>query len=366
MRWGKGRIVAAALAWGFAFAASGPVPAAHAADGAEAAQEGGIRFGIDREEYEAQARAAMQVDPVVAAHLGAIRQVRLDEDASMAEPGPDVLVFDVEGSRGKGRITARFITVSPHEEALGPGTLAMADGTEHAIEGNADAVAHADARDGHDGHDGHDHEGTFDAGSGGDIFTRQAREAAQRYPLVRQHIGDIMRFDIDAAATGEAPGMDEFVFDMEGSKGRGRLLAEFITVDADTERLGKGVLTLADGREIPFEGEPPQPGEGSEAVRGGRIPDAFATQDGVFVKQARVAMQAHPLIVRHIGEIREARFDREASWALAGDRYAFDLTGSKGSGRLVAEFITVDADSEQLGEGELLMADGRSHTLEAP
>ncbi len=456
--------LAAVLALGLAPA----VAIAAVPDGTQATESGsgGIRFGIEREEYEAQARAAMQVDPVVAAHIGAIRAVALDEPASLDEPGPDVLVFDIEGSRGKGRVTARFITVSASEEALGPGTLVMADGTRHAIEGNAEALA-ADAEDASRTDDG------SLLAQGQDIFSRQAREAAQRYPLVQQHIGRIERFVIDPMGTGAAPGRNTFVFDLAGSKGNGKLEADFITVDADTERLGKGVLTLADGRRLPFEGEPPGPGETSgadeddfsslfgslqdnlftrqarEAVQryplvqqyigtldrfdldmagtgeaeganefafdiagdkgsgrivadfitvdadterlgtgvltladgrelrfegeaphpgegrrdAGEIPDTFATQGGMFVLQANAAMQAHPVVQRYIGDIREAAFDREASWTLPGDRYAFDLKGSKGSGRLVADFITVDADNERIGDGELVMADGTRHAL---
>ncbi len=472
MGWGnKRRWVLAwvlAMACGMAAAPGIATPMA-AGDGntKSGSGQGGIRFGIDREEYDAQARAAMQVDPVVSRHLGAIRKVTLDEAASMAEPGPDVLVFDVEGSRGKGRVTARFITVSETEEVLGPGVLVMADGTEHAIEGNADALSAVAGEHAHD----HDHGEAADQGE--DIFTRQAREAAQRYPLIQQHIGDIRSFEIDSMATGAAPGINTFVFDLAGSKGRGRLeadfitvsagrerlgkgvltlqggrrlpfdgeprgadesaedagsddlfgdmqdniftrqarvavqryplvqqhigtlqtfefdlaasgeaeganafvfalagdkgrgriLAEFITVDADTERLGKGVLTLADGRELAFDGEAPFPGEAAEGQDAGEIPETFARQDGVFVLQANAAMQAHPVVQRHIGDIREATFDREASWAAAGDRYAFDLKGSKGAGRLEAEFITVDADNERLGEGELVMANGKRYPL---
>jgi hypothetical protein len=427
--------------------------------------EGGVRFSIDREEYDEQARAAMQVDPVVAAHLGAIRKVALDDTASMDEPGPDVLVFDVEGSRGKGRVTARFITVSATQEALGPGVLVMADGTRHTIEGDADALAaEGDAH-------GHDHDEDVEAGAS--LFIRQAQEAAQRYPLIRQHIGEITTFEIDSDATGAAPGMNTFVFDVAGNqgrgrleadfitvsaeterlgkgvltlangrklpfdgeprgedepedgvgvddvfggdniftrqarvavqryplvqqhigtlesfeldlagtgeegaeefvfalvgdKGRGRILAEFITVDADTERLGKGVLTLADGREIAFEGEPPMAGELASPRTGtdrGDAPETFARQDGIFVLQANAAMQAHPVVQRHIGDIREAAFDRDASWKADGERYIFDLKGSKGQGRLEAEFITVDADSERIGEGELVMANGKRYPL---
>ncbi|MBD9480244.1 hypothetical protein [Pseudoxanthomonas sp. PXM02] len=451
-------------------AASGVASASAADDGNTKSTEGqgGVRFSIDREEYDAQARAAMQVDPVVAAHLGAIRTVALDDAASMDEPGPDVLVFDVEGSRGKGRVTARFITVSASKEALGPGVLVMADGTEHAIEGDADVLAAEDDNHAHD----HAHDEDIEAGAGlfirqaqeaaqryplirehigeistfeidtdatgaapgmntfvfnvagdkgrgrleadfitvsadterlgkgvltlasgrklsfdgeppgedepaegidasdvlaGDnIFTRQARVAVQRYPLVQQHIGTLSAFDMDFMATGEAEGADEFVFTLVGDKGRGRILAEFITVDADTERLGKGVLTLADGREITFEGEPPMEGELAPPridTDRGEVPETFARQDGIFVLQANAAMQAHPVVLKHIGDIREAAFDRDASWAAEGERYVFDLKGSKGAGRLEAEFITVDADSERIGEGELVMANGNRYPL---
>ena len=44
--------------------------------------------------------------------------------------------------------------------------------------------------------------------------------------------------------------------------------ADFITVDAGTERLGKGVLTLADGRRLAFEGEPPGEGAGVDDLFG--------------------------------------------------------------------------------------------------
>ncbi|KAF1725239.1 hypothetical protein [Pseudoxanthomonas japonensis] len=474
MGWGNKRrgLFVWVLAVASGLAAASGVAAPHAADDGNTKSseaQGGVRFSIDREEYDAQARAAMQVDPVVAAHLGAIRTVALDDAASMDEPGPDVLVFDVEGSRGKGRVTARFITVSATQEALGPGMLVMADGTRHEIEGDADALA---AEDGPPLHD-HAHDEDVEAGAnafirqaqeaaqryplirqhigqiasfeidtdasgaapgmntfvfdvagdkgrgrleadfitvsadterlgkgvltlaggrklpfegeprgedepedgvsaadlfGGDnIFTRQARVAVQRYPLVQQHIGTLASFELDLAATGEAEGAEEFVFALTGDKGRGRILAEFITVDADTERLGKGVLTLADGREIAFEGEAPMEGELAapriDSDRG-EAPDTFARQDGIFVLQANAAMQAHPVVQRHIGDIREAAFDRDASWKADGERYIFDLKGSKGQGRLEAEFITVDADSERIGDGELVMADGKRYPLD--
>ena len=103
MRWGSKRHWALALALVCSTWVGAGMAPAFADDTSNAkpqSEEGGVRFGIDREEYDAQARAAMQVNPVVAGQLGAIRRITLDDAASMEEPGPDVLVFDVEGSRG--------------------------------------------------------------------------------------------------------------------------------------------------------------------------------------------------------------------------------------------------------------------------
>ena len=92
-----------------------------------------------------------------------------------------------------------------------------------------------------------------------------------------------------------------------------------------------------------------------------RVPDdVLVVIDEAYVEYAQrasattlLAAHANLAVLRHIGDIREAAFDRDASWAAEGERYIFDLKGSKGAGRLEAEFITVDADSERIGEGEL-------------
>src|SRR5690606_27117498 len=78
MGWGNAqrRMFAAVLATACGLAAALGIAPAMAGDGdaGSAGDSGGIRFGIDREEYDAQARAAMQGDPVVSRHLGAIRK----------------------------------------------------------------------------------------------------------------------------------------------------------------------------------------------------------------------------------------------------------------------------------------------------
>ncbi|MBT2115754.1 hypothetical protein KK141_08490 [Dyella sp. LX-66] len=78
-----------------------------------------------------------------------------------------------------------------------------------------------------------------------------------------------------------------------------------------------------------------------------------------FEKQAVVAMAADPVIAEHIGNIRSSEFD----WTLTSsepdeDTFAFHLKGERGSGTVVARFITEDADSETIDGGVLIMQDG--------
>lgn len=90
--------------------------------------------------------------------------------------------------------------------------------------------------------------------TGWNLFAEQARAAVQKQPEVLDHIGTIREFDFNLVATGEAEGSDEFVFDIVGSKGSGKLRAHFITVDADHEAIGRGSLVMADGTTIAFDG----------------------------------------------------------------------------------------------------------------
>lgn len=85
-----------------------------------------------------------------------------------------------------------------------------------------------------------------------------------------------------------------------------------------------------------------------------------------FSDQATTAMNEQPIIQRCIGTIESASLDfvgtnddpRENS-------FAFRIKGPAGSGLVTAVFTTVDADNEQIDEGELRMDDGRKFPLKA-
>ncbi|GEM_PF-748638 len=343
MHWSRTCVAILAIA----MATSAAAIAAPARDSnTKTATAGRIEFGIDREEYIAQARAALQGDPVIASHIGAIRELRLDDGESLKQPGDDVLVFDVKGSRGQGRVTARFVTVDEHREVLGAGRLVMAGGEEHPIAGadpDAAGVGLVESM----------------MGFGLNVFAIQAREAVQRYPDTARHLGDITSFKLDTGASMNASGMQAFVFDVVGSKASGRIEADFITVDGDTERLGKGVLILSDGRRIAFDGEAPF--ESELAVEDG----SESQGEGPFITQARAAVQRYPLTAGPLGQIERFDYNAEATMNAPGAlTFVFDVVGSKASGRISADFITVDADTERLGAGTLTLAGGREIRFE--
>ncbi|MCC4621028.1 hypothetical protein LL965_13360 [Xanthomonas cassavae CFBP 4642] len=85
--------------------------------------------------------------------------------------------------------------------------------------------------------------------TGWSVFTGQARSALQDDAVVQEHIGQIRSMRVDLLRTGMAPGGEEFVFDVEGDRGAGRVKATWVSAGADQEILSDGVLTLRDGTE---------------------------------------------------------------------------------------------------------------------
>ncbi|QJD69094.1 hypothetical protein HG421_16235 [Xanthomonas campestris pv. badrii] len=90
--------------------------------------------------------------------------------------------------------------------------------------------------------------------TGWSVFTDQARSALQDDAVVQEHIGQIRSMRVDLLRTGMAPGGEEFVFDVEGDRGAGRVEATWVSAGADQEILGGGVLTLRDGTQYTLPG----------------------------------------------------------------------------------------------------------------
>ncbi|MCL1530407.1 hypothetical protein M3O57_08570 [Xanthomonas nasturtii] len=91
--------------------------------------------------------------------------------------------------------------------------------------------------------------------TGWSLFADQARSALQADAVVQEHIGQIRDMRVDLYRTGLAPGGDEFVFNVEGDRGSGRVHASWVSAGAEREILSTGVLTLRDGTEYTLPAE---------------------------------------------------------------------------------------------------------------
>jgi len=78
-------------------------------------------------------------------------------------------------------------------------------------------------------------------------FSSQVADELRDNPVMQERIGEIDQFEVDWDASMEAPGENEFVFHVRGSKGEGTVTADCITVSAEKEDVVSGTLEMDDG-----------------------------------------------------------------------------------------------------------------------
>ncbi len=84
----------------------------------------------------------------------------------------------------------------------------------------------------------------------------------------------------------------------------------------------------------------------------------------LFSDQAKDALATNPVIQEHIGEVRSISVDLEGTGdAPGGDVFVFRIEGSRTSGTVTAEFVTVDADTEEIRSGTLELDSGETYPL---
>jgi hypothetical protein len=81
------------------------------------------------------------------------------------------------------------------------------------------------------------------------IFAEQVRVELQDNPVLRAHLGEPEKFELDWVGTGADSREDVYVFRVRGTQGRGRVSAACVTVDADREQVTSGSLRLESGEE---------------------------------------------------------------------------------------------------------------------
>lgn len=82
------------------------------------------------------------------------------------------------------------------------------------------------------------------------VFNDQAYAAIRADPAIVEAVGKISEIHFDFEATGNAPGDEEFAYRIIGDRASGLLVGRFVSIDAETEDLREGTLTLDDRRVI--------------------------------------------------------------------------------------------------------------------
>lgn len=84
----------------------------------------------------------------------------------------------------------------------------------------------------------------------------------------------------------------------------------------------------------------------------------------IFADQAKAAIQNNSVIQQHIGEVEKIKVDLMATGRSDGDNvFVFNIEGSGGAGVITAEFVTVDADTEEIRSGTLRLSTGETYDL---
>ncbi len=84
----------------------------------------------------------------------------------------------------------------------------------------------------------------------------------------------------------------------------------------------------------------------------------------LFADQAKVALNKNSVIRQYIGQIEQIEVDLIATGNEEGeDVFVFRIEGPKGTGVVTAEFVTIDADAEEIRSGSLQLPTGETYDL---
>jgi hypothetical protein len=198
---------------------------------------------------------------------------------------------------------------------------------------------------------------------------KQTRETLAENKVVREHIGEIKTFDIDwmgSLQMSSAGRADTFVFHATGDKGNGTVVAVVLQA-GDEFYIESGTLTmdngeafeLLEGTEVTEDAEdaPEMPPESPGPVQS-------TSEDDKFAAKVQAALSGNSVFSERIGDVRSFTYDIVQSTDERGENvFVFHVTGSKGSGKLRAECITDDNDTERVTSAELILDNGDSVQL---
>jgi hypothetical protein len=202
---------------------------------------------------------------------------------------------------------------------------------------------------------------------------RQTRESLTENKVIQEHIGQIKTFEIDwmeSIQMSSEGKQDTFVFHATGDKGSGTIVAVVLDAGGDAY-VESGTLTMDNGEVYELvEGMESEDAAAAaeaaaeEAMEAAETPDPSSQVDEKFAAKVQAALSSNAVLAERIGDIQSFTYDIVQSTDERGENiFVFHVTGSKGSGKLRAECITVDTKTERVASAELILDNGESVQL---
>jgi len=85
-------------------------------------------------------------------------------------------------------------------------------------------------------------------GFGMNVVAEDIRMQLRDHPTIQEHIGEMESLDVNFTASMAHPDDDTFIYEASGSKGKGELTVQSITLDDDSEDIRAATLRLPDGQ----------------------------------------------------------------------------------------------------------------------
>lgn len=198
-------------------------------------------------EIERQVRAELAENPVIQEHIGEVRTFEMQKLESMQRMAqqPDTFVFRISGDKGSGTVEAVCRDDGTGTFEVISGQLILDSGESFPLVDGADvmAVPVPDRPS-----------VVVEAGFAGSV-----RAVLEGHPVLSEHVGSIQSFTYDVDLSAAEPGEDVYVFQVAGSKGRGRLRTECTNTDGDSPEIEAAELILDSGESVQLFPDRPLP-----------------------------------------------------------------------------------------------------------
>jgi hypothetical protein len=187
------------------------------------------------------------------------------------------------------------------------------------------------------------------------------RSDLQDNPVIAEHVGDIDSLEVKL--TSSNPFQDDYVFRITGSQDSGTITANCVEDNLGKFRVMHGDLKLDNGDVYDLY---PDGRDDLNVTVAGDFDDQFwsdtLSQEKID-RLVREDLADHPVIREHIGEIQRLASDMDLSVQEPGDIWIFEISGTRGKGRLRANCVLVSDNDMDVDSGVLMLDSGENVQL---